>query len=1137
MKKQLTLIGSLFFLSIIIRTLSFPFGEIGGSSLYAQNIGINGSGAFAHPSALLDVDAASTPSLGILIPRIALQAINLAAPVSSPATSLLIYNTASASTGTNVVSPGYYYWDGVKWVRFAYNASGSFGDAWTTLGNAGTNPSTNFLGTIDTQDLVFRTNNLEAVRINTLGYVGIGTNTPNYKLDTRISDATAFTATNNATWYGSKVHNTNTTNATSAGMTLRSNTFDAGIFAITDGALNGGRLAFVGDNPQVETMTIWQDKVGINTTTPANKLEITQGTAGNSGLRFTNLPNASALGTSSLGDVIPVTAATATSNGVYWGLLGNSGTIAGTNFLGTTDNQDLIFKRNNVQSGLINSSLGATSYGVNALNPLNTGNSNSAFGTGALQNNSTGYFNTAVGTTALSSNTTGFYNTAIGDNALVYNISGSNNVSLGANSTFSNSTGSNNTSSGAYSMFSNISGSDNTASGFYSLSSNTTGSLNVAVGSSALYSNVSGLYNTAVGAEALRSSTTINESTAIGGKALRNNTTGSVNTAVGGEALLSNTTGNSNTGIGHSSLRLNNGNRNSGLGYLSLTSNTTGNDNTAVGFQALRKSTTPNNNTAIGSSALVENTSGANNTALGANASFSNTTGNENVSVGTNALSYNQDGSANVAIGFNSLFSIPAATFSNNTAVGWKTLEKNTANYNAAFGAQTMKNNTTGTRNAAFGTNALFSNNSGTNNSSIGFESMLLNTTGSENATLGYHSLANNTIGSNNTAIGRTSLENTLGNNNTGLGYYSGFNNTNGFNNTFLGANADATAATFTNATAIGYNAKVAASNALILGGTGADAVNVGIGTTLPTHEIDILSPSPSIITRDGSGFGGAYFLGNLNHGLIRGNLASAAIGFTPNPNDVTLYTSGLGLSNLHLATGPAGSAIPRLTILDNGNVGIGTLTPDFKLNIETTDASLVAGYGKVLKIKSSHPAMEFEGTSGGKSGFITYDSQAITEGMKFFVNQTPGILVNTPLLTLKSNQNVGIGTTTPAYKLEVAGGTVAGFGAYVNTSDRRKKQNIKTLTFNAMEVINKLNPVSYEWIEQSDLGMKGTQMGFIAQELEEVLPTMVITKDDADKTKAIKSTDLLPVLVKALQEQQAKIDELEKKIEALEKK
>ncbi len=128
----------------------------------AQNIGINGSGANAHPSALLDVDAVSTPSLGILIPRIALQAINLAAPVVSPATSLLVYNTATASSGANAVSAGYYYWDGVRWVRFAYNPSGISTVAWNILGNAGTNSATNFIGTTDNQDLVFKRNNIQA---------------------------------------------------------------------------------------------------------------------------------------------------------------------------------------------------------------------------------------------------------------------------------------------------------------------------------------------------------------------------------------------------------------------------------------------------------------------------------------------------------------------------------------------------------------------------------------------------------------------------------------------------------------------------------------------------------------------------------------------------------------------------------------------------------------------------------------------------------------------------------------------------------------------------------------------------------------------------------------------------------------
>jgi hypothetical protein len=138
-------------------------------SLLAQNVGINGSGAVPAASAMLDVDATNK---GLLIPRVALTATNLAGPIAAPATSLLVYNTATASAGATAVSPGYYYNGGTpaapNWTRF------STGNKWDLLGNAattapvsaiGTAISNNFIGTTDAIDFAIATNGFERFRI------------------------------------------------------------------------------------------------------------------------------------------------------------------------------------------------------------------------------------------------------------------------------------------------------------------------------------------------------------------------------------------------------------------------------------------------------------------------------------------------------------------------------------------------------------------------------------------------------------------------------------------------------------------------------------------------------------------------------------------------------------------------------------------------------------------------------------------------------------------------------------------------------------------------------------------------------------------------------------------------------------
>jgi hypothetical protein len=134
------------------------------SPALAQNVSISPTGNAPDNSAALDIR--DYTDKGILIPRIALTGPTDVTTIPAPALSLLVYNT-----GTGGLTPaGYYYWNGSIWVRLV-TMGGSPSDAWLTLGNAGTNPATHFVGTTDNVDLVFRTNNTEKMRITNAGNV------------------------------------------------------------------------------------------------------------------------------------------------------------------------------------------------------------------------------------------------------------------------------------------------------------------------------------------------------------------------------------------------------------------------------------------------------------------------------------------------------------------------------------------------------------------------------------------------------------------------------------------------------------------------------------------------------------------------------------------------------------------------------------------------------------------------------------------------------------------------------------------------------------------------------------------------------------------------------------------------------
>ena len=178
-----------------------------------------------------------------------------------------------------------------------------------------------------------------------------------------------------------------------------------------------------------------------------------------------------------------------------WFLTGNSGTSATTNFIGTTDNIDLVFRRHNRKAGYIGNPTydvnfeftdGNTSFGANSLvNPtLNFSNQsgvrNTAFGVNVMPNLTTGRLNTGIGEFALFSNTTGITNTAIGSGTLYSNSVGNSNVAVGRQA-LTSSNSDNNTAVGFASLRQNASGTNNTALGFEALRG-VLGSGNVGIG-------------------------------------------------------------------------------------------------------------------------------------------------------------------------------------------------------------------------------------------------------------------------------------------------------------------------------------------------------------------------------------------------------------------------------------------------------------------------------------------------------------------------------------------------------------------------------------------------------------------------------------------------------------------------------
>lgn len=435
-----------------------------------------------------------------------------------------------------------------------------------------------------------------------------------------------------------------------------------------------------------------------------------------------------------------------TGPGNDWALLGNAGTIFGTNFVGTTDNVNLMFKVNNTEAGYLVVN-GSTAFGYRS-------------GLSDVSNH--GVF---VGANAGVNNAAGDNNTFIGFAAGQQNIVGNDNTFVGRNAGFAN-TGSSNSFFGSLSGGVNITGNGNSFYGTQSGQNNSSGGNNTFIGNQSGFANASGNRNVAIGNGALNSLVSNNGNVAIGDTAFANNLAAD-NVAVGQAAGFANTTGIRNTFIG----------RAAGNG------NVFGTDNTFLGFDAGFASTA-SNNTFLGSQSGINTTTGPSNTFVGNNTGFTNTTGGFNVYVGKNTGQSN-NGDQNVFMGYNA--GVGSTNSTNNTLIGYNAGNSvSTGGQNTFIGVNAGPATTTGSENIAIGNSASAQNIIGASTIAIG-SNALNNNVRDEIIGIGNGAGASNANGLQNTYVGTHA--NTItgaGIDQTALGYASSVDN----RGTALGSNA-----------------------------------------------------------------------------------------------------------------------------------------------------------------------------------------------------------------------------------------------------------------------------------------------------------------------------------------------------------